>query len=367
VAPVARIAKLAEVAEHAGVSPATVSRALRNLPGVSQATRARVLSSARHVGYVMAPMPMTRSGGAACRVAVALPRVDTWFFGGVLGALSVRLEALGCLVEVHVLPDSATRNAFFANISGCGRLGGVVVLGMSLIEPERRALAALPAAVVGLHSAVAPMSSVDAEDERMARWAVGHLIGLGHRRIAMVSSAPGRPVTHVVPRARIAGYRAELAAAGIAMRPELTVCGDDTAIGGQEAAARLLVGRRPPTAVFVHSDDMAFGVLAALHAAGLSVPEDVSVVSIDDHALAAAFGLTTVAQNVEAQAVRAADLLVHAMASRPGGRPPELPPAPQPGARLIIRATTAPPRAPRKRRTRPLTGVGARPQEGSQR
>lgn len=384
------VATISDVAAHAGVSVASVSRALRNLPGVSEVTRARVMASAQQVGYVMTPMSMARPGGPACRVAVAVPRVDTWFFGRVLGALCVRFAGLGCICELHVLSDIGTRNAFFGGVGGSGRLAGVVVVGMSLAEREKAALAALPVPVVGLHSALAPLMTVDADDELMARWAVEHLIGLGHRRIAMVSSEPGEPVPHRVPHARRNGYRAALAAAGIAHRPELEVCGADSPAGGQEATARLLVGRHTPTAVFVQTDDMAFGVLAAMGGAGLSVPHDVSVVSIDDHPLAPAFRLTTVAHDIEAQAARAADLLVHNVATRASGRkadaaaglgsggrqselaerfdgrPVELPAAKTRTPRLIIRATTAPPRRPRNRRPRPLAGAGISLEEGIQ-
>ena len=355
------VATIADVAGQAGVSLATVSRALRNLPGVSADTRARVMAAARHVGYVMTPMAMARPGGPVSRVAVVLPRVDTWFFGRALGALVARLAALGCIAEVHLLADPAARTAFFAGVSGSGRLAGVLVVGMSLTPRERSALAGLPIPVVGLHSSLEPATSVDADDTRMARWAVEHLIGLGHRRIAMIASEAGQPVPHVVPQARPSGYRSALAAAGLAERREFEVCGADTSDGGWEATARLLVGRHAPTAVFVHTDEMAFGVVAALTGAGLSVPEDISVVSIDDHPLASAFRLTTVAQDVGAQAGRAADLLVRAVASNPACRPVELVPRVAPSTRLIIRATTAPPSRPRRRRPRQPARAGSTP------
>jgi LacI family repressor for deo operon, udp, cdd, tsx, nupC, and nupG len=347
------VATISDVAAQAGVSAATVSRALRNLPGVSEITRARVMAAARQVGYVLTPMPLARFGGPASRVAVVLPQVGTWFFGRALGAVAGRLAALGCVTEVHAVPDMAARQAFFAGVGGSGRLAGVLIVGTSLTEQEKAALSVLPASIVGLHSSLAPLASVDPDDELMARWAVEHLIGLGHRRIAMISSEVGNPVPHGVPQARSKGYRAALAAAGLAVRPELEVCGADTLEGAREAAARLLVGRHVPTAVFVHTDEMAFGVMSALAGAGLSVPEDVSIVSIDDHPLAASFRLTTVAQDVEAQAARAAELLVHAVASRPGGRrPTDLAPVAESPPRLIIRSTTAPPPPPRPRRRR---------------
>jgi LacI family transcriptional regulator, repressor for deo operon, udp, cdd, tsx, nupC, and nupG len=359
------IATIADVAGHAGVSLATVSRALRNLPGVSEITREKVMDSARQLGYVMTPMAVARHGGPASRVAVVLPRADTWFFGRALGVLVERLAALGCVTEVHLVADPAARAAFFAAVGSTGRLGGVLVVGMSLTDRERSVLAGLPVPVVGLHSSLDSAASVEADDQRMARWAVEHLIGLGHRRIAMIASETGRPVPHAVPRARTLGYRAALAAAGLVARRDLEVCGADSSDGGWEASGRLLVGRHAPTAVFVHTDEMAFGVVGALAGAGLAVPGDVSVVSIDDHPLARALRLTTVAQDVEAQATRAADLLVHAAASRAAGRaagrPVALVPRVEPPSRLIIRATTAPPSRPRRRHPRRPARAGDTP------
>jgi DNA-binding LacI/PurR family transcriptional regulator len=358
VVAMASVATIADVAAHAGVSVATVSRALRCLPGVSEFTRARVMTSAQQVGYVLAPMPLARPRGPASRVAVVLARVDTWFFGCVLGAIGTRLTALGCIPEMHILDDQARRNAFFTGVGSSGRLAGVIVVGMPLLERECALLTSLPCPVVGLHSALDTLPTVDSDDELMARWAVEHLVGLGHRRIAMISSEPGEPVSHRVPEARRGGYLSALAAAGIAHRAELEVCGADSPAGGQEAAARLLVGRHAPTAMFVHTDEMAFGVLAALAGAGLSVPGDVSVVSIDDHPLAPALRLTTVAHDVTAQAAKAADLLVHAGTARSDGRQADLPELTVRTPRLIIRATTAPPRRPRTRRPRQLAGAG---------
>src|SRR5512146_1676407 len=112
------VATISDVAANAGVSAATVSRALRNLPGVSEVTRSRVMTAARQVGYVLTPMPLGRFGGPASRVAVVLPRLDTWFFGQALGAVVGRLASLGCVTEVHVVPDAEARQAFFAGMGG---------------------------------------------------------------------------------------------------------------------------------------------------------------------------------------------------------------------------------------------------------
>ena len=100
---------------------------------------------------------------------------------------------------------------------------------------------------------------------------------------------------------------------GVPLDPRLEVQGDFTAAGGQRAAAELFTGRRPPTAIFAESDEMAFGAIRTLSRLGLRVPEDVSVIGFDDHPLAEVFDLTTISQAVAGQGRAVARQLVSAL------------------------------------------------------
>ena len=129
-------------------------------------------------------------------------------------------------------------------------------------------------------------SSVTIDDVSAAASAVQHVLNLGHKRVALISGDPEDSTMFTVPRDRRAGYRAALEVGGIPLDPSLEVQGDFTAAGGQRAAAELFTRRRPPTAIFAESDEMAFGAITTLSRLGLRVPEDVSVIGFDDHPLA---------------------------------------------------------------------------------
>jgi LacI family transcriptional regulator, repressor for deo operon, udp, cdd, tsx, nupC, and nupG len=334
-------ATIKDVAAVAGVSIATVSRSLRNLSGVSDATRERVHEAARTLDYVMAPLPIGRAATALSRIAVVVPTVDTWFFGSMVGAVVARLEGLSCVSELYVLADQPARNRFFACAPLRRRVHGVVVIGMSLNRYEIASLHSLDASVVGVHTNL-PGPGVRLDDVALARCAVDHLIGLGHRRIAMIASDCSATPVHVVAGMRSQGYRQALRAAGIPFDPELTVTSDDTSVGGVRAMSALVARPALPTAVFAHTDELAFGAMATLRGTGLRVPEDVSVVAVDNSRLAAAFQLTTVAQSIGDQGARAAELVVASMRSD-GGRGADPAPAGQ-APELVVRTSTAPPR-----------------------
>ena len=132
-----------------------------------------------------------------------------------------------------------------------------------------------------------------------------------------------------------------MAAAGLAIDPAWEVTGDFSAQGGLSAGRQLLTARTLPTAVFAGSDEMAFGAARAVREAGLRVPEDISLVGIDDHELAEFFDLTTVAQPAREQGRLAAAMLLAAM--DPDYPVDAVPPTELVETTLIVRGTTASP------------------------
>jgi LacI family transcriptional regulator len=162
---------------------------------------------------------------------------------------------------------------------------------------------------------------------------VDHLIQAGHRVIACLTNAP---LAYTAATERLAGYHSALAAAGIESDPRLVTEGSFDAASGHIAMAALLE-RVVPTAVFVASDVVAFGVLRALRDARLRVPEDISVVGFDDIALAEHFDppLTTVRLPAHALGAAAGRALMDRVAGRPVERRTLLP------TQLIVRDSTA--------------------------
>ena len=330
-------AKIADVARACGVSMATVSRALRNTPGVSPATRSKVEAAAQELGYVMLASSAGRSLGASHRVAITMPSLNTWFFGETLTWLTHRFAEVGLAVEVHVVDDAAARRAFFATQVTRTRAVGMVLVGLTLSPYELTALDGMRAPCVGLHANLPAGRSVEVDDLALGRAAAAHLIGLGHRRLAMICSAPSESATaHQVSRRRSVGFWQVVAEAGLDAGDEGQACGLDTPSGGADAMARLLSLTPFPSGVFVHSDEMALGALATAKAAGLAVPQELSLISVDDHPLAAVFDLTTFRQDVKAQAIATAELLLNLIHR---AHQPTQPQVADP--QLVIRRTTA--------------------------
>jgi LacI family transcriptional regulator, repressor for deo operon, udp, cdd, tsx, nupC, and nupG len=336
------VTKIDDVARLAGVSTATVSRALRGLPTVSEPTRVRVLDAAERLGYSASPSASRLAGGKTRAIAVVVPRITRWFFGTVVEAAEDTLHQAGYdLLLYNLAGDTEARRRVFRTHLLRKRVDAVLVLSLTPTDEEVAALAKLnrPVAVVG--ATVEGWSSVRIDDIETARIAVRHLVELGHTRIGYVGGSLEEQLDFAAPMDRLNGYRAAMAEAGLAVEPTMEVVGDFTVRGGL-AATRLLLDAEPrPTAVFAASDEMAVGAVHAVREIGLRVPEDVSVIGIDDHEMAEFFELTTVAQPVREQGQLAARLLLEALDDDLDD--PPTPPSVTVPTRLVVRRTTSPP------------------------
>lgn len=329
-----------DVAREVGVSTATVSRALRGLPRVSEETRLKVLEVAQRLDYVASPQAASLASGQTKAVGVVVPHVTRWFFGSIVHGAEELLREQGFdLLLYNLAGDHEARHRVFRTHLLAKRVDAVLVLSLTPTAEEQQSLDRLdrPVAVVGAQ--VPGWASVRIDDVETARTAVQHLVDLGHQRIAYVGGALEDQLDFVAPQDRLTGYREALAEAGLSRRPDWEVASDFTVRGGL-AATRLLLETRPrPTAIFAASDEMAIGCVHAIREAGLRVPQDISVVGIDDHEMAEFFELTTVAQPVHEQGRLAAQLLLEAIR---GDRDAE-PAAVTVPTRLVVRGTTAPP------------------------
>jgi LacI family transcriptional regulator, repressor for deo operon, udp, cdd, tsx, nupC, and nupG len=332
------VTSIKDVAREVGMSTATVSRALRGMPRVSEDTRLKVLQAATRLDYVASPHAAGLAGGWSRAIAVVVPHVTRWFYGSVVHGAEERLREEGYdLLLYNLAGDPAARHRVFRTHLLRKRVDAVLVLTLSLTPEESTSLASLgrPMAVVGAE--MPGWSSVRIDDVAAAGQAVEHLMSLGHRRIAYLGGSLVDQLDLAAPLDRLAGYRRTMAAAGLDVAPEWEVQGDFTTRGGAAAMRLLLEGEQRPTAVFAASDEMAIGCVHTLREAGLRVPQDVSVVGVDDHEMAEFFELTTVAQPVHEQGRLAAQLLLDALA----GAEPAAVTVP---TRLVVRRTTAPPR-----------------------
>ena len=304
-----------DVARELEMSTATVSRALRGLPGVSESTRERVQSTALRLGYVPSPSAAGLASGRTRTVAVIVPWVTRWFFASVVQGAEEVLRERGYDLLLYNLSGSASaRSRVFEAGRLTKRVDAVLVLSLQPTADELKRLSHLGCPVTIVGADVPGWATVRIDDENAARTATAHLAGLGHRRIAYVGG-PG-VLDFTAPMAREAGYRGALRDAGLTYDPSLEVDGEFTLAGGIAAGRRLLERPDRPTAVFAASDEMAMGVLRAARELSLRVPEDLSVVGIDDHELADFFDLTTVAQPVQEQGRVAARQVLDALQAR---------------------------------------------------
>lgn len=289
-----------DVAREAGVSIATVSRALRGLPRVSTATRQRVLEAAARLEYVASPHAASLAGGHTRTVGVVVPNVTRWFFGSVIQGAEELLRQEGYdMLLYNITGDPAARRRWYATHLGGKRVDAVMVLALRPTPEEIASLTNNNLPTVAVAGDVPDWSSVRIDDVLAATTAVQHLVDLGHRRIAHLCGTPDPEHAGLhfsAPQDRLEGYRQTMARAGLTIDPAWEVSGDFTAHGGLTACRRLLAAENRPTAIFAASDEMAVGAVHALRVAGLRVPEDFSVVGIDDHEFAEYFDLSTVAQ-----------------------------------------------------------------------
>jgi len=340
------VTSIKDVARTVGVSTATVSRALRGLPRVSDETRVRVLQAAAELDYVASPSAAGLASGQTRALGVIVPFVTRWFYSSVVqGAEELLREAGYDLLLYNLGGSREARARVFSGQLLRKRVDAVLILSLTPTTDEVAALNKLHRPVVVVGATVRGWGSVRIDDGETARIAMRHLLGLGHESIAYIGGSLTDQLDFAAPLDRLLGYRAAMLDAGIPVRPEWEVVGDFTVRGGRAAMRRLLAGDSVPTAVFAASDEMAIGAVHAARQQGLRVPEDVSVIGIDDHEMAEFFDLTTVAQPVHEQGRLAAQLLLDALAGPADGLP-LVPPALTVPTRLVARATTAPPATP---------------------
>ncbi|MEQ3554266.1 LacI family DNA-binding transcriptional regulator [Pseudonocardia nematodicida] len=321
-----RSAGVRDIARHAGVSPATVSRALRDGTPVSAGTRERVRRAAASLGYSVPVRALT--------VAVLARFPGRWFFAEAIGGVERVLSAAGHATQLHNVGDPVARAHFFTTLPVRGRVDGLIVVASAIDDDERVALDALGIPVVAVGGAMPGRRRIGIDDRAGARAAVRHLVGLGHTGVALVSFDPDEACGRATTRDRRAGWADALTEAGLEPGPVCEAGSDVEA--GAAAAGELLSLPRRPTAVFAMSDELGVGVLGTLRRAGVRVPGQVSVIGFDGHEMAPVADLTTIAQPVRRQGELAAEALLALLA----GDEPESVELP---TRLVVRGTTAPP------------------------
>ena len=332
------------VAKLAGVSTATVSRALSGNGHVSPSTRVRVHEAARELGYVVSSSASSLASGRTKNVGVVVPFLSRWFYSSVLEGAGAALLRNGYDLTLYGLSGGdEERTSVFEHFLLRKRVDAVLALTIELNENELQSLLDLHKPIVGIGGPLKGVQTLSVDDVAVAMLATEHLLSLGHTRIGMIGGASRFELDFHLPTNRRAGYEDALRLAGVQPDASLFRPADFTIRGGYEAARELLQDPlNRPTAIFAASDEMAIGSILAARDLGLSVPRDVSVIGIDGHEHSEFFGLTTMAQFPRRQGEQAVEMLMDRL--HPGRRDPLPTNIPLP-VELIVRTSTAPPPA----------------------
>jgi len=312
---------LEEVAQRAKVSRATASRVVNGDPRVGEPVRVAVESAVRDLRYVPNRAARSLVTRRSDSVAVVIPEPTTQLFGDpffprVLRGISESLGREGMQL-VLLMPQAPSDEVRVERYLEAGHVDGVLLISLHGADP-------LPAGlrrhgvpfVVGGRPPEAGFTYVDVDNRGGAATAVGHLLDIGRRRVATIAG----PQDMAVGADRLAGYRERLSRER--RDDTLVEVADFTHDGGRSAMERLLARDSSIDAVFAASDLMAIGAMAALRAAGRSVPHDVAVVGFDDAPMAATSDppLTSIRQPIEEMGREMARLLID------GIRVPDRPP-----------------------------------------
>ncbi|WP_233548571.1 LacI family DNA-binding transcriptional regulator [Galactobacter valiniphilus] len=300
-----------QVAAEAGVSTASVSRALSGRGNVSERMRQRVLAAADKLGYVVSSTASSLASGRTRSIGVLTPPLGRWYFSQLVGAVTDELARAGYDTTLYsVTDDAAERRALFGTVVRRRRVDALLSIAVTLEAEELESLRRLGLPLLTVGGRMEDLPALAADEVGMARLATEHLLGLGHRRIAFLGGTEEFDVDFHVPTQRRSGWEEALLGAGVEPEPVLFVDADFTVLGGRDACRALLGSGEVPTAIFAASDEMAIGAWLAAQELGFTVPRDLSIVGIDGHPLGEVYGLTTVTQFVPELGAEAARAVV---------------------------------------------------------
>lgn len=285
--------KLVDVARHAGVSPATVSRAIAQPDLVNPDTLARVRASAAKLGYVPDGAARALASGRSMTIGAVIPTLDSAIFACALQMMQTTLSSQGYQLLVASHDYSAAAETEAVRTLLIRGVDGIMLVGAERPPATWDLLDHASAAVVLTWCGGPRFSTISVDNARAGRLAVQHLIALGHRRIGVVLGA-----LHFNDRqqARLAGIRAAIEEAGLAL-PDWCISEQPLSLaGGRTGCAQMLALDEPPTAIIGGIDLLAIGCIEEAHARGLAVPKDLSIVGIDNLEMSAHLfpALTTV-------------------------------------------------------------------------
>ena len=308
--------KIEDVARLAGVSTATVSRVLSRPALVKPDTRERVHRAVQALDYLPSASAQALASGRTHSVGYVVPTLDHTIFSKSTHAMQQVLAQAGIqlLVASHQYDWQAEYDIVMRLQQR--RVDALVLVGTDHSPALWRKLKAWPHPVFLTWSCDPRFPSIGFDNHRIGYEAAQYLVSLGHREIAVVT---GHTATNDRARARLTGFREGLAAHGIKLPPQRVSEQDFTFEGGAAGLHNALAGKRRPTAIFCGVDVLAAGVVFEAQRLGLGVPDELSVMGVDNQEIAAAIvpSLTTLGLATADLGVVAAHQVIQAIAGKP--------------------------------------------------
>lgn len=327
-----------DIARRAGLSKASVSRALNGKQDVDPDTRQRVMKLATQMGYVPSASARALSNGRSNCLGLLVPTLTWPWILEVLRGVAAEIESSGYSLILYTTAEGEeSERAFMSQVVPAGAVDGlalVIPLGM-LDYVERLAKGGLPVVVVDDRGHYPDLPTVATTNVEGGRTATRHLHEQGRQRIAMLNG----PHDFGCNRERLEGYKSALKEAGLRFDPRHVIDSDFKETGGASAMSALLEADPRLDAVFVANDIMAFGAMRALRSAGRLIPDDVAVVGFDDVPASAMTHppLTTIRQPLYEMGRTAASMVMAAVRGEPIAQRIELPTS------LVIRESSGKP------------------------
>lgn len=310
-----KLATIEDVATMAGVSIATVSRAINEPTKVADATRRKVAEAVARTGYTTNAMARSLRMRRSNMILILAPDVGDPNFSNILVGLETEASKRGYGLLIGNTQNDPARETDYLRFISSNQADGLILFtghlpfgfGQDHGETRLPPMVAVNEPVVGTDVPFVGVNNFEG-----ARVAAEHLISQGHRRIAFI----GRSASREINRLREEGYRAALAGAGITIDPRLIIDGDGTTESGRAAAELMFVRDALPTAFFCVNDATALGVIIALNARRYELPRQFSVMGFDDISFASFVSpsLTTMKQPRHRIGEAAMELLLSVLA-----------------------------------------------------
>jgi LacI family transcriptional regulator len=312
---------IADVADHSGFSPSTVSRVINDDKNVKLATRNAVRASLEQLNYIPNLAARSLAGTAQIRIGLLYSNPSAAYLSRLLlGCLEQsRLNQVQLIIENCSGERDALDTLYDLIRSG---VDGILLCPplcdddqlLSVVETEK-----VPTVVVANWTPPGNISTIRINDFAAAKLMTHHIVNLGHKRIGFIEG----DAQHKASEQRLLGFQAAMKEAGVNVDFSLIVEGEFTYRSGLHAAEKLLGNKNRPTAIFAANDDMAAAAVTVAHRMRLNVPRDLTICGFDDTDFAQSIWpeLTTIHQPISAMAGAAVTMLYEKVRAKRAGKP----------------------------------------------